>query len=46
MDHISLVGPTPGNDGWSCEVELLLVRETLVAMMNGAGCASSAMAHP
>jgi hypothetical protein len=47
MDHNSSVVATPKKDGWSHKVELLsLVRETLVAMMKAASCASSTMARP
>jgi hypothetical protein len=45
MDYISPVGATPRKVGWSCQVELLLVGETLAALIKVAYCASSAMAR-
>jgi hypothetical protein len=46
VNHISPVGATPRKNGWSCQVELLLVGETLAALLKEASCASSAMARP
>jgi hypothetical protein len=46
MDHISPVGATPRKEGWDCQVELLLVGETLAALMKAASYASSAMVCP
>jgi hypothetical protein len=46
MDHTSPVDATPRKDGWSCQVELLLMGETLAAIMKEASCASFAMSRP